>query len=93
MNSPDGQTMDDYDQFYSPAQGMMYNPTVTNAFQYSAADSTRYGNTSFGNACLIAKQVLAANQGTRYIEITQGGWDMHQNIYAPTQLPPSATAR
>jgi uncharacterized protein (DUF1501 family) len=36
---------------------------------------------------LVAKQVLAANQGTRYIEITQGGWDMHQNIYQTAQLP------
>jgi uncharacterized protein (DUF1501 family) len=45
------------------------------------------GATSFGNACVIAKHVIAANQGTRYIEITLGGWDMHQNIYTPTQLP------
>jgi hypothetical protein len=87
VNSPNGQAMDDYDQFYTAAQGMMYNATVTNAFKYSTADSTRYGNTSFGNACILAKQVLAAQNGTRYIEITQGGWDMHQNIYSPTQLP------
>jgi hypothetical protein len=87
VNSPDGQAMDDYDAFYTAANGMMYNPTVTKAFQYTAADATRYGGTSFGNACLIAKQVLAANNGTRYVEITQGGWDMHQNIYSPTQLP------
>ena len=84
--SPD-QPMADYDQFYTAAEGMMYNPTVTNAFKYSAADATRYGSTGFGNACIIAKQALAANQGTRYVEITQGGWDMHQNIYSANQLP------
>jgi uncharacterized protein (DUF1501 family) len=60
---------------------MMYNSAVKQAFSYSAADSARYGNNSFGNACLVAKQILAADQGTRYIEITLGGWDMHQNIY------------
>ena len=60
---------------------MMYNPVVQQAFSYTAADSARYGNNSFGNACLVAKQVLAANQGTRFIQITLGGWDMHQNIY------------
>jgi hypothetical protein len=87
VNSPNGQEMDDYDQFYTAANGMMYNPTVTNAFKYSTADSVKYGNTAFGNACILAKQVLAADQGTRYIEITLGGWDMHQNIYAATQLP------
>ena len=87
VNSPNGQPMSDYDQFYTAAKGMMYNPIVTSAFKYSAADAANYGNTAFGNACLIAKQVLAANQGTRYIEITQGGWDMHQNIYVANQLP------
>jgi hypothetical protein len=87
VNAPDGQPMADYDQFYSAAKGIMYNPVVTAAFKYSTADSTRYGNNSFGNACILAKQVIGANQGTRYIEITLGGWDMHQNIYAANQLP------
>jgi hypothetical protein len=87
VDSPDGQPMDDYDQFYTAANGMMYNPVVTSAFKFSAADSTNYGSTSFGNACVLAKQVLAANQGTRYSEITLGGWDMHVNIYANNQLP------
>jgi hypothetical protein len=87
VNSPYGRRMEDYDQFYTAANGMMYNPAVTAAFKYSAADSANYGSTVFGNACLLAKQVLAANQGTRFIEITLGGWDMHANIYANTQLP------
>ena len=87
VNSPYGEPLDDFDLFYTAANGMMYNPTVTNAFKYSAADSTAYGGTSFGNACVLAKQVLAANQGTRYVEITLGGWDMHVNIYAQNQLP------
>lgn len=87
VNSPYGTPLEDYDQFYTAANGMMYNPTVTKAFSYAAADSTAYGNTSFGNACVLAKQILASNQGTRYIEITLGGWDMHVNIYAQNQLP------
>jgi uncharacterized protein (DUF1501 family) len=87
VNSPYGTPLEDYDEFYTAANGMMYNPVVTKAFAYSTADSTAYGNTSFGNACVLARQVLAANQGTRYIEITLGGWDMHVNIYAQNQLP------
>jgi uncharacterized protein (DUF1501 family) len=85
--APDGSAMDDYNQFYTAAQGMMYNAAVTSAFSYTTAESTAYGSTGFGNACVIAKHVIAANQGTRYIEITLGGWDMHQNIYAANQLP------
>jgi hypothetical protein len=87
VDAPDGSAMNDYDGFYSAARGMMYNPLVTKAFSFTAADSAMYGSTGFGNACLIAKQTLAANQGTRYIEITLGGWDMHTNIYAANQLP------
>ena len=86
-NANEPPALEDYDQFYNAAQGLMYNPLVTNAFKYSAADSTRYGGSGFGNACVIAKQAIQANQGTRYVEITLGGWDMHTAIYAPTNLP------
>src|SRR6202011_4070246 len=81
INSPLGNDVTDMDDFYTAAKGLMYNNAVSQAFSYTAADSTRYGGNSFGNACLVAKQILAADQGTRYIEITLGGWDMHQNIY------------
>jgi uncharacterized protein (DUF1501 family) len=67
---------------------MMYNPVVNTAFSFSSADSARYGSSSTGNACLVASQVLKANQGTRFIQITSNdGWDMHQNIYAANELP------
>ena len=85
ITSPLGKDVDDMDDFYTAAKGMMYNTAVSQAFSFAAADSTRYGvggvANGFGNACLVAKQILAADQGTRYIEITLGGWDMHQNIY------------
>jgi hypothetical protein len=81
-NSPYGTELQDYDSFYAAAKGLMYNPVVQQAFGISQADSQRYGATQFGNACLVAKQVLAADQGTRFIQISLGGWDHHQNIYA-----------
>ena len=85
VRSPLGRPAEDMDAFYTAARGMIDNPAVASAFSFSTADSQRYGNNSFGNACLVAKQVLAANQGTRYIQITLGGWDMHSDIYDPTQ--------
>ena len=69
------------DSFYSAASGLTYSPVVNSAFSYSNADYMRYGGTSFGGALLVAKQALAANQGTRFIHVEQGGWDLHQNIY------------
>ena len=79
--SPYGKGVEDMDDFYRAARGLMYNPDVDKAFRYTQEDSVRYGNNSFGNACLTAKQVLEANDGTRFIQITLGGWDMHTNIY------------
>ncbi len=81
IHSPYGQSLDDYNAFYMAAQGLMYNSAVQQAFGFTAADSVRYGSSQFGNACLAAKQILAANQGTRFIQISYGNWDMHQDIY------------
>ena len=90
VHSPYGSQVDDYDTFYTAAKNMMYNPAVTAAFGFAAADGLRYGapdqngqpaSTPFGNALLVAKQILAADQGTRAIQIQYGSWDMHQDIY------------
>jgi uncharacterized protein (DUF1501 family) len=91
VDSPLGKEVSDYDAFYQSARSMMYNAAVDTAFKFSTADSARYGNSGFGNACLVAKQVLAANQGTRFIQINFGNWDMHNDIYetAPGQNLPT----
>ena len=85
--SPLGKEVEDYDAFYQAARGLMYNPAVDETFRYSAADAQRYGSSAFGNACLVAAKVVAADRGTRFIQITLGGWDHHQNIYAAANLP------
>ncbi len=85
--SPYGKTVEDYADFYAAARGLMYNPVVDNAFRFSTAESAAFGNSGFGNACLVASKVLRANQGTRFIQITLGGWDHHQGIYTANNLP------
>jgi uncharacterized protein (DUF1501 family) len=88
IDSPNGVPMEDYNDFYKAAQGLMYNPVVNSAFGFTTAESTQYGSSSLGNACLVAAKVLKANQGTRFIQVTSNdGWDMHQNIYAAGSLP------
>ena len=40
---------------------------------------------------LVASQVLKADLGTRFVQITSNdGWDMHTNIYAANNLPAKA---
>jgi uncharacterized protein (DUF1501 family) len=86
-----GSTVDEMADFYSSARTMMYDPAVNNAFRFSSADQQKYGNSGFGNACVTARNIIAADLGTRYIQLTLGGWDNHQNIYAPNAgIYPSA---
>jgi hypothetical protein len=67
--------------FYFRARSMMYDPAINNVFRFNAADQQRYGNSAFGNSCVVARNLLGANLGTRYVQIGLGGWDNHQNIY------------
>jgi uncharacterized protein (DUF1501 family) len=60
---------------------MMYDPAVTAAFRFTTDDQLRYGNSGFGNACVVARNLVTADLGTRYVMITLGGWDNHQAIY------------
>jgi hypothetical protein len=80
--APFGSQVEDMSDFYSSARQLMYDPAVANAFRFTAGDQTKYGNSGFGNACLTARNVLWSNLGTRYVQITLGGWDNHTNIYA-----------
>jgi hypothetical protein len=89
--SPIGTVVDEMSDFYTSARTMMYDTAVNNAFRFSNTDQLQYGNSSFGNACLTARNVLAADLGVRYIQLTLGGWDNHQNIYqANAGIYPSA---
>ena len=81
VNSPYGKALEDFADFDTSARALMYNPAVAAAFNYSSADSARYGNNTFGNACLLATKILGSNLGTRYVQIALGGWDMHVGIY------------
>jgi hypothetical protein len=88
VDAPYGQPIEDYSEFYSAAQGLMYDPVVNRVLGFTAADSIRYGNSVLGRACLVAFQILQANQGTRFIQITSAdGWDMHTGIYSANGLP------
>ena len=86
--NPYGAEMAGFQGFYDSGKAMMFNPEVEKAFRYTNAEALRYGASGFGNACLNTAKVLAARGGTRYIQITFGGWDHHTNIY--TALPPMA---
>ena len=79
--------------FNDAARKLVYNPDVDRIFTFAVDERTRYGNNSFGNACITARNLLRANMGTRFIQITHGGWDHHVNIYQGEQQPAGALPR
>jgi uncharacterized protein (DUF1501 family) len=44
-------------------------------------DHTRYGGSSVGDACIVARNIVEADAGTRFIFIAQNGWDLHAKAY------------
>lgn len=43
----------------------------------------RYGKNNFGYGCLLAKRLV--ERGTRFVEISLGGWDTHQDNFNKTK--------
>lgn len=80
-----GTAVDTAQQANAAARKLMYNSAVDAIFNFDAATKASYGNTSFGNACITARNLLRANLGARFIQISFGSWDHHVNIYAPNQ--------
>ncbi len=81
---PLGKDAADAVNFYDQAKVLVDTPAVNDLFKFSTADSQRYGGSSFGNGCLVAKQLLAGGRGARFVMVSVGGWDMHSNIYGTT---------
>ncbi|MGA7992071.1 MAG: DUF1501 domain-containing protein [Thermoanaerobaculia bacterium] len=81
---PLGKDAADAVNFYDQAKILVDTPEVNSLFKYSTSDAQRYGASSFGNGCLVAKQVLAGARGARFVMVSLGGWDNHSNIYGKT---------
>ena len=67
--------------FKSDAREILFNDRIDSVFRYEPAEAQRYGSTLFGNACLVARNLVRAGMGTRFIEITHPGWDLHAGLY------------
>jgi hypothetical protein len=50
-----------------------------------ASDRDRYGRDAFGQGCLLARRLIENN--VRCVEVTCGGWDMHNSIFSPGTMP------
>ena len=73
-----------FEDFSGTAKKLLTDSRWPTAFQIKEEDRKRYGNTSVGLSCALARNVLAQDAGTRYIHICHNGWDHHRRIWDRT---------
>ena len=71
----------DMNDFYDQSWSLMKTPGINALFSFNDADHVRYGSTTFGDSLIVARNLLGANKGTRFVQATLGGWDHHSDIY------------
>jgi Protein of unknown function (DUF1501) len=71
--------------FRADALGMMESPEIPKILKLEDEDKKRYGSSGFGDACVLARNILAAERGARFVAINHGAWDLHTNIYDKEQ--------
>lgn len=76
-----GKEMGTFDNFSETAHRLLTDPRWPAAFQIRDEDRKRYGNTSVGLSCILARNVLAQDAGAHYIHVCHPGWDHHANIW------------
>jgi len=67
--------------FQASAYQILGDARWPKAFRMSKEDRDRYGENEIGLACLLARNLVHADAGTRYIHITHPDWDHHGNIF------------
>jgi hypothetical protein len=82
-NAPLGTQVDESYKDNLSARKLMYNSSVDAIFNFDTATKVSYGNSGFGNACIVARNLMRSKMGTRFVQISFGSWDHHVNIYAP----------
>jgi len=83
--------LDAMDSFYQRAYAMISSSAAREAFNLEAepeALKNKYGKTQAGQRMLLARRLVEA--GVRFVSLTTGGWDHHQNIDAAMRktVPP-----
>ncbi len=89
-NKEKSDALDAVDTFYQRAYGLISSEKAREAFDISKEpDALRdaYGRNTAGARMLLARRLIEA--GVRFVTLTYGGWDFHDNIDGNTknQLP------
>jgi uncharacterized protein (DUF1501 family) len=78
-----GRNAADMGSFYDQAKALFDTPDIAKTFAYTTQEFARYGSTGFGGSLVVARNLISAQRGTRFVQVTLGGWDNHSGIYTP----------
>ena len=84
------QAVQSYTDFYDQATQLLSSGDLA-AFdlrQEKETDRDRYGRNSFGQGCLLARRLI--EHEVRCVDVTLGGWDMHNSLWDDDALPTRA---
>lgn len=75
-----------YGEFYRQAVKLMGSSDLKAFDLAQEKDDVRdkYGRNAFGQGCLLARRLV--EHDIRWVEVSHGTWDMHDNIYADNSL-------
>jgi hypothetical protein len=77
-----GKNAADYKAFYDNARQLRFDPKWAAAFRTSEEEQKRYGKGKTGMGCLMARNLIAADAGTRFVYVYNGeDWDHHNNMF------------
>jgi len=81
-----GKMHSDYRDFYRGAHELLTDPRWPALFRATEEDKARYGEDEFGLGCILARNLLEANAGTRFVYLYDGDkWDHHSGIFDRTK--------
>ncbi len=71
-----------YNQLYHEARNLMGSEhlKVFDIKEEPKQVRDAYGNNTLGQGCLLARRLVQS--GARFVEVSYGGWDMHQDLYS-----------
>jgi len=89
-NKQKSDSLNAVNSFYQRAYGLISSDKAREAFNINKESSSlrdKYGRNTAGARMLLARRLVEA--GTRFVTLTYGGWDMHNNIAngIKSQLP------
>jgi hypothetical protein len=77
-----GPAMAAFRSFQEEAYHVLGDSRWPEALALSDEEKARYGDNEVGLGCLLARNLIRADAGTRYVHIKHGGWDHHKNIFS-----------